>query len=111
MSFKYSYNTIVYSGEEYLQQIKRLSKYGYEGIELVGEPDWYDFKEVNKINNDHGIKVNSICSIFTQERDLINPDESLRQKAIDYCKTQKTTIAGIIGRDGGYVKKIQILQL
>ena len=45
MSFKYSYNTIVYSGEEYLQQIKRLSKYGYEGIELVGEPDWYDFKE------------------------------------------------------------------
>jgi len=26
-------------------------------------------------------------------------------KAIDYCKTQKTTIAGIIGRDGGYVKK------
>ncbi len=26
-------------------------------------------------------------------------------KAIDFCKTQKTTIAGIIGRDGGYVKK------
>ena len=26
-------------------------------------------------------------------------------KAIDYCKTRKTTIAGIIGRDGGYVKK------
>ena len=68
MKFKYSYNTIVYSGEEYLQQIKRLSKFGYEGIELVGEPDWYNFNEVNKINNDYGIKVNSICSIFTQER-------------------------------------------
>ena len=78
MTFKYSYNTIVYSGEDYLQQIKRLSKYGYEGIELVGEPDWYNFNEVNKINNDHGIKVNSICSIFTQERDLIHPD---------YCKS------------------------
>ena len=26
-------------------------------------------------------------------------------KAIDYCKDQKTTIAGIVGRDGGYVKK------
>ena len=98
MSFKYSYNTIVYSGEEYLQQIKRLSKYGYEGIELVGEPDWYDFKEVNKINNDHGIKVNSICSIFTQERDLINPDQSLRQKAIDYCKSI-SDMAAEIGSD------------
>tara|TARA_Y100001970_G_C14238887_1_gene863654 strand:+ start:1956 stop:2792 length:837 start_codon:yes stop_codon:yes gene_type:complete len=87
MKFKYSYNTIVYSGEEYLQQIKRLSKFGYEGIELVGEPDWYNFNEVNKINNDYGIKVNSICSIFTQERDLIHPDQSMRQKAIDYCKS------------------------
>ena len=26
-------------------------------------------------------------------------------KAIDFCKAKKTTIAGIVGRDGGYVKK------
>ena len=48
MGFKYSYNTIVYSGEDYLTQVKRLNKFGYEGIELVGEPSWYDSSEVNK---------------------------------------------------------------
>ena len=50
MGFKYSYNTIVYSGEDYLTQVKRLNKFGYEGIELVGEPSWYDSSEVNKFN-------------------------------------------------------------
>ena len=86
MSFKYSYNTIVYSGEDYVTQVKRLNKYGYEGIELVGEPSWYNFNEVNKLNDEYNIQVNSICSIFTSERDLIHPDISMRTKAIDYCK-------------------------
>ena len=86
MSFKYSYNTIVYSGEDYLTQVKRLNKFGYDGIELVGEPSWYNFKEVNKLNEEYNIKVNSICSIFTSERDLIHPEKSMREKAIEYCK-------------------------
>ena len=71
MAFKYSYNTIVYSGEDYPTQVKRLNKFGYDGIELVGEPSWYNFNEVNKMNEEYNIKVNSICSIFTSERDLI----------------------------------------
>ena len=86
MSFKYSYNTIVYSGEDYVTQVKRLNKFGYDGIELVGEPGWYNFNEVNKLNDEYNIKVNSICSIFTSERDLIHPENSMREKAIDYCK-------------------------
>ena len=86
MSFKYSYNTIVYSGEDYVTQVKRLNKFGYDGIELVGEPSWYNFNEVNKLNDEYSIKVNSICSIFTSERDLIHPEISMRTKAIDYCK-------------------------
>ena len=65
--------------------VKRLNKFGYDGIELVVEPSWYNFNEVNKLNEEYNIKVNSICSIFTSERDLINPEKSMRIKAIDYC--------------------------
>ena len=86
MTFKYSYNTIVYTGEEYSAQSTRVAKYGYDAIELVGEPDWYNYKEVNKINGDNGIKVSSICSIFMEGRDLVHPEKSERQKAIDYCR-------------------------
>ena len=97
MSFKYSYNTIVYTGENYSTQAKRVSKYGYDAIELVGEPDLYDLKEVNKINEDSGIVVSSICSIFTAERDLIHPDKSERLKAIDYCKKIADMLAEVQG--------------
>ena len=69
MGFKYSYNTIVYTGEDYLTQASRVSKFGYDAIELVGEPDWYNFKEVNKINADKGIKVSSICSCLLYTSD------------------------------------------
>ena len=85
MSFKYSYNTIVYSGEDYLTQVKRLNKFGYDGIELVGEPSWYNFKEVNKLNEEYNIKVNSVVQ-YLQVKDLIHPEKSMREKAIEYCK-------------------------
>ena len=78
MGFKYSYNTIVYTGEDYATQSSRVAKFGYDAIELVGEPEWYDFSEVNKINNDNGIKVSSICSIFMEGRDLVHSEKSQR---------------------------------
>ena len=51
MTFKYSYNTIVYTGEEYSVQSKRIAKYGYDAIELVGEPDWYNSKDYARIKD------------------------------------------------------------
>ena len=98
MVFKYSYNTIVYTGEDYAIQSARVAKYGYDAIELVGEPDWYDTKEVNKINDGNGIKVSSICSIFMEGRDLVHSEKSEREKAIDYCKE----IADMTAEVGGY---------
>ena len=98
MSFKYSYNTIVYTGEDYATQSARVAKYGYDAIELVGEPTWYDFKEVNKINADNGIRVSSICSIFMEGRDLIHSEKQEREKAINYCKE----IADMTGEVGGF---------
>ena len=35
MGFKYSYNTIVYSGEDYLTQVKRLNKFGYDKLPRI----------------------------------------------------------------------------
>ena len=71
MSFKYSYNTIVYSGEDYLTQVKRLNKFGYDGIELVGEPSWYNFNEVNKLNEEY--KINRVSGSIIQTIEEYNP--------------------------------------
>ncbi len=84
--FRYSYNTIVYLQEPFSQQVERLVRYGYDGIELIGEPDWYDLKEVRQLTQDAGLAVSSICSLFDPSRDLCHPDAARRQAALDYVK-------------------------
>jgi len=37
--FKYSYDSLVYYGEPVDRSIARLARFGYDAIELVGEPD------------------------------------------------------------------------
>lgn len=85
--FKYSYDALVYYGEEASKSIERVAKFGYDAIELVGEPSYYNAKEVRRLTADHGIAVSSICSIYTAERDLAHPDASMRAKAVDYVKS------------------------
>lgn len=84
--FKYSYDALVYYGEDVEKSIKRVAKYNYNGIELVGEPDDYDAKEVETLCNGNGIVVSSICSIYNEKRDLVSPDPRKRKDAINYVK-------------------------
>lgn len=86
MMFKYSYDSLVYYGEPVRNSIERVAKFGYDAIELVGEPDSFDPAEVNQLCEDNNIVVSSICSAYTAERDLAHPDAKIRQKAMDYVK-------------------------
>ena len=84
--FRYSYNSIAFIGEDFGRSVDRLVKYGYEGIELVGEPDWYDVKAVRRQSHDAGLAVSSICSLYTDGRDLSAPEPSQRQVGKDYVR-------------------------
>lgn len=85
--FRYSYDALVYFGEDISDSIKRVAKYGYDAIELVGEPDQHDGAAIRKQCRDAGVGVSSICSIYTGEaRDLTNKTASNRAKAVDYSK-------------------------
>jgi sugar phosphate isomerase/epimerase len=94
--FKYSYNAIVYYQEEISKGIDRVARFGYDAIELVGEPEAHNVAEVNKLTSDAGIEVSSICSIwFGEERDLVNPSAENRKKAVDYGKSVADFAAGV----------------
>ncbi len=84
--FKYAYNSLVYFGEDVKTSIERVSRAGYDGIELVGEPEKYDAGEVNALCSDNGLAVSSICSIYTAERDLCSPEPAIRADAVEYVK-------------------------
>ncbi|HIC96308.1 TPA: sugar phosphate isomerase/epimerase [Candidatus Bipolaricaulota bacterium] len=89
MRLKYSVSNWIF-GEEELESIcVKLQRFGYDGIELMGEPERYSAQEVRKLCADHGLEVLSIAGIYpwpTGERDLSNPDPGVRRRAVDYLR-------------------------
>lgn len=86
MPFRYSYDQLVYSGEDISASIDRVARFGYDAIEIVGEPDQYSGSEIRRLTEEAGIVVSSVCSIYTAERDLAHPDAAVRANALDYVR-------------------------
>jgi len=84
--FRYAYNSLVYFGEDLSESIDRVARYGYDAIEIVGEPTKIDPEKVLRMTKRAGIGVSSICSIYTADRDLVHPDPHARRSAVQYVK-------------------------
>ncbi len=84
---KYSISNWIYGNEPLPITFQRLQKYGYDGVELVGEPQRYDIQEVKGLCQKFGLSVLSVLgwSIWSLERDLAHPDPRMRQKALKYA--------------------------
>jgi sugar phosphate isomerase/epimerase len=85
--FKYSFCNLVWFKEELSKSLNRLSRYGYDAIDLYGEPSVYNYSDVRKGLKDNGLVVSSICAIYSAERDLAHPDAAVRKVGLDYVKS------------------------
>ncbi len=83
---KLSYNILVFGSESVEKSIARLSRFGYDAIEFVGEPEQYDCSEVRALLKKYGIRAGSICNIWTRQRDFTSADLGIRRNAIQYTK-------------------------
>ncbi len=84
-------NNWIFGSAGLKEVISRISKIGYDGIELVGEPDEYNLKEVKSMCQNSGIRVASICGMHPGPekgdlRALCHPKPLERKKAVDYVK-------------------------
>lgn len=86
MNVKISYNTLVYAGENIADGIRRLAKFGYDGVDFVGEPDQFDTAEICRLLKENNIEASSICAIFTNERDFVSDDPVIRKQAVEGLK-------------------------
>jgi sugar phosphate isomerase/epimerase len=84
--FRYAYNALVYYGEDIAQSVERVARYGYDAIELPGEPAAFETARIRAAVADAGIGVSSICSIYTDERDLAHPEPAKRAEALEYVR-------------------------
>ncbi len=77
--------------------IRRLARYGYKSIEISGEPDVFDTKELRKQLADNGIACWGAVSLMFEGRDLIHADETVRATSITYLKECITMVKELDG--------------
>lgn len=77
--------------------IRRLAKYGYESIEIGGEPDKYDTAEVRKLLKDNNLRCWGSISLMFTGLDLIQADEAGRANTVQYLKDCITMVKELEG--------------
>lgn len=86
---KYAINNWVFDDEPIRETFMRLSRYGYDGIELKGEPSLYDIEEIKSLCEEFDLQVTSVLGWTIwgiPGRDLSSPDESERSAAVKFLK-------------------------
>jgi sugar phosphate isomerase/epimerase len=87
---KYSISNWIYGDEPLEKTFQRLQKYGYDGVELKGEPKLYHAGEVKKLCQKYNLSVLSIGGIYpwpTCDRDLASADAEVRERAVSYLQS------------------------
>lgn len=83
---RYSVSQWIYGREPIENSLERLARYGYDGVELAGEPRSTDVTRVKQLLSDNGLVVSSICGLYRPERDLSHSDPQVRREAVQYVK-------------------------
>jgi D-psicose/D-tagatose/L-ribulose 3-epimerase len=77
--------------------IARMKRLGYDGIQIMGEPRKYDWKQVRKLLDDNGLKCFGSVSIMGRGRDLIHADVYYREMTVQYLKECLDMVAALGG--------------
>jgi D-psicose/D-tagatose/L-ribulose 3-epimerase len=77
--------------------IRRLAKYGYESIEISGEPYTYDTKDVKRILDENGIRCWGSITLMVEGRNMVAGDEETRAKSVQYVKDTVTMVKELDG--------------
>ncbi len=78
--------------------IKRLARFGYDGIEISGEPTRYDVAAVRQLLDENGVECWGSVTLMTVGRDLISEDPYVRYGTVKYMKDCVDLIAGLDGK-------------
>lgn len=78
--------------------VERLARFGYEGIEISGEPTLYPVEETRALLEEHGIECWGAVSIMTPGRGLTLSDRYLREGTVLYLQDCVRMVAGLGGK-------------
>jgi sugar phosphate isomerase/epimerase len=81
------------------QSLERAARYGYESVELTGEPEAQPVQETAKLLADSGLRCWGAGSVMRGERNLAAADPAQRARTVDYLRR----VAGMVAELGGQV--------
>ena len=87
---RYSLNNWVYPGDDMRAIFERAARFGYDGVELIGEPAQYDVSQILGLCSEFNLKITAVVgwSIYgIPGRDLASTDPVERAAAIGYGKS------------------------
>lgn len=79
--------------------VARLAKYGYESIEISGEPEQYKPSEVRPILESYGVRCWGAVTLMLGERNLVAGDEAQRARSVQYVKDCITMVKELDGEE------------
>jgi len=77
--------------------LKRIKKFGYESIEISGEPEQYKTKETRALLKEHGIRCWGAVTLMLGERNLAARNQGQRERSVQYVKDVLTMISELDG--------------
>jgi sugar phosphate isomerase/epimerase len=72
--------------------LKRIRQFGYESIEISGEPEQYETKETRRLLKEYGIRCWGAVTLMLGERNLAARDQGQRERSVQYVKDVLTLI-------------------
>ena len=79
--------------------LARLARFGYESIEIKGEPDQYDTKTVRGQLDHYGLRCWGAVTLTLAERNLCAKDEAQRAASVQYVKDCVTMVKELDGEE------------
>lgn len=77
--------------------LRRIKAFGYESVEISGEPEQYDVTETRAQLKEHGIRCWGAVTLMLEERNLAAKDEGQRARSVDYVKDVITMVSELDG--------------
>lgn len=77
--------------------LKRIKKFGYDSIEISGEPEQYKPTETRRLLKEYGIRCWGAVTLMLGERNLAAKDQGQRERSVQYVKDVLTMVSELNG--------------
>jgi D-psicose/D-tagatose/L-ribulose 3-epimerase len=82
---EYAYDKLAYmSDDSFEQRAARLTKYGYDGVEIFGDPEGADFAATKAELKEYNLEALSVGTTYTAGRDIMVVDSAVRENNVQF---------------------------